>query len=238
MFCGARPLTKTHLLALQFLPHFPAVDGYSTRRDWHDDGVAEPTERHIHRDGPALEVWVKRACWPCNGEWMAGIENQIAAPLIEMAWGEKGLLTRDGMLSLATWATIVAMLRGAAAADVTALDPRDPVFLRQNSSPPPGYRVWAVHTEADWGFVDRHSRLLVEGNKGHMTWFVVGQVGFVVADQHGSVKVLPLMDELTGAATPLFPLDDAGPGMAWPLKGEVTVEALRQIPEPPRFSGP
>lgn len=229
MFCGARGLTKTHLIAQKAIRvHLPLSTHGVKRADSSIDigGVFESRFRDFDTD--PLSQQVKRACEPCNRDWMGGIENDVAADVIALAKGEQRTLDADRAERLAVWATTVAMLRSAQDSGVPALDFADARALRRSSALPAGYVVWLIAGEAKWDFPSRHQRIWVETDglqpePTHVTWFWIGKAVFMVTHP-GIAFMLSRLNALGDAAQILAPHGDYP--ISWPRARSAPLSGL------------
>lgn len=224
MFCGGRPLTKTHLIAENSIrAHLPST-GATTRRhnEWLDE--AGPRRKTLNFDADPLVQWVKRACEPCNRDWMNSIELDVASDVIALALGRPGILTPGRASRLALWALIVSLLRDTQTDGPGAVDESLPRWVRENSRMPPGFTAHLIRSdEPRWDFPNRHRRVMTFDTResGYFSYFGIGEAIFFIAD--------PVVN-LAGGYPAMFPQAavriDSNDAAAWPPARTVSHAAL------------
>lgn len=232
MFCGARPLTKTHLIAQrairQHLP--PATGGVIKYASWRDQSEQLQHRQHVYDLDP-LSQQVKRACEPCNRDWMGAIENDVAQTVVSLARGQAVEVDPEMAARVALWASVVAALRAAQDPGGSIIALTDAEHMRSRDCPPDGYTVWLIRGETRWDFTTRHQQILVThdgepSQAGHLTWFWLGQAVFMVA--HPSLTWAMDRLGLFGDAVQLL-YAEHGFAVAWPARSQVTNESMLEL---------
>lgn len=222
-------MTKTHLIAQRAIRrHLPKTTIGTGRRDAWFDGTAglQFRQQDYHLD--PLSQQVKRACEPCNRDWMGEIENDVAADVIALAKGENVALDASRSGRLAVWAAAVAMLRSTQDPGPAAFDMADARALRATSMLPAGYVVWLIRGEQRWDFPSRHQRFTItqvnqNSAMSHVTWFWIGEAIFMVT--HPAIAfVLSRMNVFGQAVQILAPYGDYP--IIWPTPSSVPHSAM------------
>lgn len=224
MFCGGGKLTSAHMIsrALQkLLPHF---DGETERNEvWIDQASGEWRLGHnIINISPANHQ-VKRLCHDCNGHWMAGIEARTTELLAVLSDARELNLDADQQLVLATWATIVSMLRASQDAGLPAVTDEEMAYVRTKDSPPPGFRVWLVRGEHRPDVSMRHFRAHLPEGKGWFGWIWLGQAVLAVSSSNLAPHTRKILALLPSAVVEIHP---ARTRVSWPVERHVSYETL------------
>jgi hypothetical protein len=225
MFCGGRPLTKTHIIAGNSIRrHLPRFPGGTIRWDtWGLDVVgARTSEFNVD---PA-DQFVKRACHHCNQAWMGAIEMAVASKVVALALGDCLEIDAQSARDLSLWAVVVALLRSTQDPGEPSVTVDESRSLRDSSSPD-GYHVWVVSGSTKQTMASRHMRTvnLSTGEKSHLTWFWLGQAVFLVVRDTAVpfVSGLPIIEK---AAIRLWP-DSSDP--VWPLRRSLSFDTMVQL---------
>jgi hypothetical protein len=200
LLCGATPLTSAHLIARSFGAELPTTgDGvvYASRR--RDDVSQSVLPEHRDFSSDAADQRVKQLCGPCNRDFMGSIESSIRESFVAMVRDEALVLTRDGAASLATWASLFAMLRATQDRGPRMIPPQHAANLRRNGTPPPGTSVWLGSCQAVPTIWTRHVRFALPAELGdgstvlaHQTTLAWGAL-FLVVVGIANVEVADLL---------------------------------------------
>lgn len=232
MFCGARPLTKTHLIAQRAIRrHLPSSDSDVTMTRFWPDPVGGAKSHVQTFDSDPLSQQVKQACEVCNRDWMGGIENDVAADVIALAKGSPVILDEQRSSRLAVWAAVVAMLRASQDAMLgpTPVTTAEAHFIREHEQLPSGWVVWLIHGVTRWEFPTRHSRfasLRDDPAIPHMTYFWIGSSVYLVSHPAMAEK-MSRMNILGSAAQILAPYGDYP--IAWPFGNAVQKDTMHNL---------
>jgi len=108
IFCGKRgKLSGEHIFPQWFSKIVPRSDQrhYSVRADVKNLKV-EMDDPAIRREGDLASRKIKAPCKECNERWMSEIETAAIPILSPLILGKPTNLSREGQITLATWATL------------------------------------------------------------------------------------------------------------------------------------
>ena len=223
IFCGAGPLTKTHIISKKLQDMLPPMDAQSARRSWWgnvETGESIDDSRVVNVS--PLNHQVKRACAGCNNYWMNDIEESTRALVVSLAAGEARILSPKEWHDLATWSTIVAMLRATQEGGPSIMHPNDYQYIRDTSSPPPGYHFALLRGVRRDDLPTRHSRNTLSGVETHVTFFWIGEMIALVFNDWAIRQISRKLGLIHSSRA--FDCPDGS--VPWPPRSAVTFETL------------
>lgn len=224
MFCGGGGLTGAHIISESLQKLLPPAEGPSLRHDiWVEPGTDQVRSDFKTINISALNHQVKRLCEKCNGKWMADIERGTKGILVSLSRGEEVRLNTQQQLDIATWATIVSMLRATQDPGVLCVTSDETNYVRQFDAPPPGFGVWIVRGESRSDAWLRHLRVVVDDAPGWLGWIWLGQALLVVSSAHLAPYTERLLRLLPSAVVQLHP---QAPGVSWPVPNQVQSDVI------------
>jgi hypothetical protein len=226
IFCGNRPLTRTHIISQKLQSMLPALEDQSGRTAWWTDHAAGVTRDDSRvTDLSPLNHQVKRACKKCNNVWMNGFEEATRDLVLSLARGEQQVVSSEALSPLVTWVAVVAMLRATEDRGRAAIPPEDYEYIRRWNQPPKNYRIFFVRGERHDGFPTRHVRSFVEGQRAHLTFFWIGEFIAVVMNEPASQFFERRLSVIRSAVAEV-----ATEGvMTWPPRGSVSFPTLIEL---------
>lgn len=108
--------------------------------------VGEDVEQNTYEQNRKKDVWkggpvVNCACNACNSGWMQEMDQAIKPATTALALGERGTVSKQGVLLLATWATKIALVLDCAQNPPLLTDDTRRAF-REGQHPMDGSYIW------------------------------------------------------------------------------------------------
>ena len=160
MFCGAKPLTREHVVSgwvSEVLNSHPRHRGAPEPFVWRDkSGRIKGAHRR------KIDIAVKVVCGPCNHGWMSQIEERAIPVLKEMILGNVTRLGASERQSIAAWAALKAILLRYTAPGANA---PEKAWLRElylHQLPPETCFIWVAAYRGDVEFHYDSRQLLIQ----------------------------------------------------------------------------
>ncbi|MGH9199317.1 MAG: hypothetical protein ACRD1T_26755, partial [Acidimicrobiia bacterium] len=137
-FCGAKPLTKEHMLPKWLR------DLLGSNQLMHRHGVEGPEqtyERSEWEATPASQT-LKLLCSDCNNNWGGSIEAAAKPILLPMIRGEETRLTREKQAVVSLWMAKTMMVFDRSHPRTSVIPEDDLRYVRANNEPPPAAVGW------------------------------------------------------------------------------------------------
>ncbi len=150
-FCGSKDsLTQEHVWAdwlKEHLPHLRRGRSNHAISGWRSDPERgtryQPTMKGRLRHGrsPPMSV-LKVVCGLCNNGWMSRLQRRARPVLLPFLAGEWPKLSAQGQRTLASWATMAAMVIEFADMDTIVTPQAHREQFREEHTPPEGWVIW------------------------------------------------------------------------------------------------
>lgn len=234
LFCGAEgPLTKSHVIASQFITALPGTKEGSRFIEVRNDEYGNNRKTKVHESSKnPRENKPKVLCGKCNNSWMNEHEKKVKGLIVDLELGNNVTLTAQDQSDLALWATIAGAVRGALAFE----DPvpiEDAKLIRENDQLPEGYKVWLIQgvERLDWPTRFLPGRALDGSKSGWVAWIWMGHAIFAVASE---LFALDFYWKLMSVAPAVKQIHPSSSNIEWPYFPEspVTWELFHGITDP------
>lgn len=216
VFCGSPgPLNKAHVVARSFLRVLPkSSEGLrqtNTRRHATRGDLVKSTKES---DRDPRERVAKVTCHDCNGQWMAGVEEQARALVIDLAGNVRVELNQQSSSVIALWVAAAGVVAGKMG-DGPDFVSEAGAHLRAKSALPPGFKVWLIYgDESRDDLFSQHRSGLTRHGAAWLAWFWIGRTIFMVASEGASRLLDTRLEGISPVVHQLHPIQ---PGNTkWP----------------------
>jgi len=204
VFCGVGKPTKEHIFGKWMKQH---VESPFTRTEHRtaimqgEEGGSVGWRPILNRNGAPHTIQIKIACGlPCNNGWMSDFQENAKPHLLQLMEARWPVTSRDVILDIARWATMVTMSLEFAHSSTIAVTSTERLYLKEHLRPPDNWQIYVglrdnhLHTGAFWHRAmlfnnGETSEAVADRPNAQLTTFHIGRSFFHVLS--GPLEFLP-----------------------------------------------
>jgi hypothetical protein len=134
IFCGENVDSAEHIISQWLHPYLARTHSIMSRRQLPKGHSGSPltTVRLKYRQGPSLNIRLRRTCKKCNNTWMSGLETAVMPTLAALVTGSPIELGEDAHRALARWVVLKTIVIDSYQPTVAAITPEQREAFKQN----------------------------------------------------------------------------------------------------------